>query len=315
MRIRPELAALLLSITLAEPRYGAAETRSPPWELREISRSRERVDSFRVPVGPFRQGRIEAVREEGIVSRIVFQADGVSSTLTLLNSIWERFESDGFELLFRCEDDECGSFDFRFEYDVADPPGMYVDLGDFRFLSASRESGAETEFLALLVSRSGRRGFVQLDGLGKFARSVNLQRVSTSLQGPETSDAGHSTLARNLLETDRAVLEGLEFKTGSAELGDDANGILNELAMFMKEFPNVSIILVGHTDNSGSMSANVKVSQSRAASVLDRLVARYGIDRSRLSAEGIGFLMPLTANSTEEGRKLNRRVEAVIAAR
>ena len=60
------------------------------------------------------------------------------------------------------------------------------------------------------------------------------------------------------------------------------------------------------------MQSNINVSRSRAASVRQILIDDYGIAADRLLSEGVGFLMPLALNTTQEGRDVNRRVEAVV---
>jgi outer membrane protein OmpA-like peptidoglycan-associated protein len=70
------------------------------------------------------------------------------------------------------------------------------------------------------------------------------------------------------------------------------------------------VSIEGHTDNVGTASSNKTLSENRAKSVLDAIVAR-GIEKSRLSAKGWGQEKPIGDNKTEEGRAKNRRVEIV----
>ena len=72
------------------------------------------------------------------------------------------------------------------------------------------------------------------------------------------------------------------------------------------------IALVGHTDATGSLEANVAVSRARAVSVRERLIADYGVDATQMDAEGMGYLAPVASNLTPDGRERNRRVEAVL---
>ena len=69
---------------------------------------------------------------------------------------------------------------------------------------------------------------------------------------------------------------------------------------------------MGHSDTVGELNKNIQLSKNRAEAVVDRLIKRYEIDPGRISAQGIGFLSPRTNNSTEETRKKNRRVEAIL---
>jgi len=109
---------------------------------------------------------------------------------------------------------------------------------------------------------------------------------------------------------DRAtVLEGLVFASGTATL-DAAQPMLEPLLDWLGANPDRRVTLVGHTDDAGTLEANIAVSRERAQSVREWLVSR-GIDATRLGAEGVGYLSPRDTNATEEGRARNRRVEVV----
>jgi len=83
---------------------------------------------------------------------------------------------------------------------------------------------------------------------------------------------------------------------------------------FMQSNPTMRMEISGHTDNTGSLKVNTKLSQSRAESVVDWLVER-GIDASRLDAKGYAFDQPIASNDTAEGRQQNRRVEFKILSK
>ena len=70
---------------------------------------------------------------------------------------------------------------------------------------------------------------------------------------------------------------------------------------------------MGHSDNVGGLEDNIRLSEQRAPSVLRALTDGFDVPGSRLAAKGVGFLAPLASNATPEGRRLNRRVEAIIA--
>jgi hypothetical protein len=75
--------------------------------------------------------------------------------------------------------------------------------------------------------------------------------------------------------------------------------------------PRLELYVVGHTDNAGTFSYNMKLSRDRAASVAKTLAGEYGIAAPRLQASGVGPLAPVASNRAEEGRAKNRRVELV----
>jgi len=82
----------------------------------------------------------------------------------------------------------------------------------------------------------------------------------------------------------------------------------------MNSNPSVRMEISGHTDNTGSLKYNTKLSQSRAEAVVQYLVER-GIEASRFDAKGYAFTQPIAPNDTEEGRARNRRVEFKILSK
>ena len=77
--------------------------------------------------------------------------------------------------------------------------------------------------------------------------------------------------------------------------------------------PGTNILVIGHTDNIGTLAANQKVSESRAASVR-AFAVEQGLNGSRIRTEGKNYSEPLASNDTDAGRAENRRVEIVIVA-
>jgi OmpA-OmpF porin, OOP family len=109
-----------------------------------------------------------------------------------------------------------------------------------------------------------------------------------------------------------AILD-IQFEINQDEIQREAKENLAALSAFMKKFPDTSAVIEGHTDDVGSDDYNLQLSQRRAESVVDYLVNSNGIAASRLSAVGYGESRPLVSNATEEGKRQNRRVDAVIA--
>jgi OOP family OmpA-OmpF porin len=87
---------------------------------------------------------------------------------------------------------------------------------------------------------------------------------------------------------------------------------IEEVANFLKAYPDKNVDLEGHTDSIGSDAYNIDLSQRRAASVKNVLIETFGIDAARITTEGYGEALPVATNETAEGRQLNRRVVANI---
>jgi len=109
------------------------------------------------------------------------------------------------------------------------------------------------------------------------------------------------------------VLKNIFFETDSFNLKVESRGQLLEMVDFLKKNPGLVIEIGGHTDDQGTENYNVALSQKRAESVV-RYLAENGVSPARLKSKGYGFSVPLTDNSTEEGRRMNRRTEFKIIA-
>ncbi len=110
------------------------------------------------------------------------------------------------------------------------------------------------------------------------------------------------------------ILDKVNFASGSANLEQSSYGQLNNIIKVMKNYPSLKIDLVGHTDNTGNAGANQTLSERRANAVRN-YIAGKGINKNRLGSKGLGGAKPVASNATSEGKRKNRRVEAVITAR
>jgi outer membrane protein OmpA-like peptidoglycan-associated protein len=106
----------------------------------------------------------------------------------------------------------------------------------------------------------------------------------------------------------KVVLENIYFETNKATLKPESYEQLDQVVKFMENNESVRLEISGHTDNTGSLKYNTKLSEERAKAVVDYLVSK-GIDTSRLTWKGYAFTQPVAPNNTAEGRKKNRRVE------
>jgi OOP family OmpA-OmpF porin len=213
----------------------------------------------------------------------------------------------GYDIFFECATRSCGGFEFRFGTDVLNAPAMYVDLSDFRFLSAKGPDAGDA--LSLLVSRDDATVFVQLVLVGPAGR-VNVSTNATTTTTVRTPVEVGDVVAQ-LENLGHVVLADLEFASGSASLGDGPLGSLDALTDYLIANPTREITFVGHTDATGSLEANVALSRRRADAARAYVIAR-GVPDAQVASDGVGFLSPRSSNLTADGREANRRVEAVL---
>lgn len=287
--------------------------------------------AYALPVGPFAAGALPSDKVEGMVDRRAYRlkAPG-ASLLDVLAPLRAQIEAAGYRVVFDCVARVCGGFDFRFATEVMAEPGMHVDLGDFSFLAARR---GPDEVLSLLVSRAGDTAFVQVIRVGaEPLPALPGSDLPDPAPAPDDPLAGPAQpiapiapvaaaeggtapaqIAPRLEAGLPVVLEDLVFGSGSATLEPGDYASLRDLAAWLAADPARSLALVGHSDGSGGLSANVALSKRRAEAVRETLIKDYGVAAGQISADGVGPLAPRDTNLTEEGRRSNRRVEAVPA--
>jgi len=106
---------------------------------------------------------------------------------------------------------------------------------------------------------------------------------------------------------------GLLFDIDKSDLRPEATTNIASLARILNKYPDTNILVEGDTDNDGSDSYNLKLSERRAQAVANNLMG-LGVPNSRISTVGLGESNPLVSNETAYGRQQNRRVEVAIFA-
>ncbi len=105
--------------------------------------------------------------------------------------------------------------------------------------------------------------------------------------------------------------KSIEFETGKDKLTQASYARLDEIAGIMKQHPDSKWMINGYTDNTGNAKSNDELSSKRAISVQRYFISK-GIAPDHLFADGYGSDNPIADNNTEEGRKMNRRVEIIL---
>ena len=103
----------------------------------------------------------------------------------------------------------------------------------------------------------------------------------------------------------------VQFPFDSTNIAPEYNAEIADFAEYMKQNPNQTAIINGHTDSTGNPAYNQKLSERRATAVKNKIIEE-GIAADRLDARGYGETRPIADNATKEGRKQNRRVEAEV---
>ena len=121
---------------------------------------------------------------------------------------------------------------------------------------------------------------------------------------------GAVPLYNRLITDGKIITYAITFDIGKANIKPESMTEINRISQLMKDNGDLKFEVQGHTDNTGTVAGNQKLSEQRAQAIVNKLV-EMGIAANRLSAKGMGQSAPLADNSTDEGRAKNRRVEFV----
>ncbi|MBD5771834.1 OmpA family protein [Marinomonas colpomeniae] len=134
---------------------------------------------------------------------------------------------------------------------------------------------------------------------------------SDTPRGAAVDNNGCPNQSTKLLSLELNVL----FDSGKSTISPVFYSELKELATFLQDHPDSSVIIEGHTDNKGSDALNRSLSQKRAVAIANVLVDNFRIKADRVEGVGYGESRPIDTNDTEEGRAKNRRVVAEVIAK
>ncbi len=116
-------------------------------------------------------------------------------------------------------------------------------------------------------------------------------------------------------QSDRGIvltLQDIVFAFNSADLQPGGERTVNRIAKYLNEYPKRRLTVEGFTDGVGSEEYNLKLSEKRAEAIRRSLVDQ-GVERQRISTEGLGESYPVASNDTDAGRQRNRRVEVIVS--
>ncbi len=130
-------------------------------------------------------------------------------------------------------------------------------------------------------------------------------KIEQDLEGAKVERVGEGIL----ITFDSGIL----FDVDSYALKTETKNNLNNLSGILNKYDDTDVLVLGHTDNTGTDNYNKTLSKQRASSV-DRYLITRNVAGSRLTTEGYGETDPLADNDTSAGRQINRRVEIVIVA-
>jgi outer membrane protein OmpA-like peptidoglycan-associated protein len=184
--------------------------------------------------------------------------------------------------------------------------GLPSLVGDFwndqRYLAA-RLASAKGDVYVSILTMTMNLTLLNLDVVA-LLDVVEVKSMKSSLVSVKAE-----TMAEEISTRGSIALYGIYFDTDRAEVKPESRPTLSEIATLLKQNGKLELIVVGHTDNNGTLDYNLDLSLRRAQAVVAALTSDFGVARNRLEARGVGFLSPVAPNTSEENRAKNRRVQ------
>ena len=268
------------------------------------------------------------LKPEGALTTTFYRLPKDASTLECIRAYEAALAKKGFEVVF-----EGGS--------GGSPTGESntLDNGYGRFLAQVYETEKDygiqqytlpgcDDFLYAALKKSGA------EGAGDVYVTIFCGAVTGSWKAPEKGIETGTVLARvdvleekqradrmvlvkapemetQIASTGRVVLYGILFDFNKDTVKPESDPTLAQISTLLKNEPSLKLLVVGHTDNVGEFEFNRELSTRRANAIVQALVFRFGVEKSRLFPFGCSFASPAAPNTTEDGRSKNRRVELV----
>jgi len=267
------------------------------------------------------------VTVEGKVTRLYYLSPLGKSPLEVFRNYQQALAGAGFKTTWTCETEAQGCAKAYFALDKYERmKGMRWAEGDLP-AHGGEHAGSTWSLPAAISYEQGRMLVGTLTSSGRslnlllytsVAENSHVNRAATYIEivEPKAMPTGQVTvdakgIASGLQAEGKIALYGILFDTGKTELKPDSNAQLDQMVAVLKAQSAAKVFIVGHTDNVGSVDANIKLSQGRAQAVVAALTQR-GIAANRLAAYGNAGYAPVASNTSEDGRAKNRRVEMVL---
>ena len=257
-------------------------------------------DEFNLPLGKLKDTKFDKSQHlEGKITRIGYAVPAGRSILEVYRNYESALQRGGFTTLYSCANDDCGYGSPKLATTHTDDWGWSHGQ---RAISAKLARAEGDIYVSMLIGQ-----WEHLErGLGIMLYVVEVKPMEGGLV---TVDA--AALGGDITRSGHAAVYGIYFDTAKAVVKPESDAALKEIAKLLEQTPTLKVLVVGHTDNVGTLASNMDLSKRRADAVVAALTTKNGVASARLVAQGAGPLAPVASNQSEDGRAKNRRVELV----
>lgn len=254
---------------------------------------------------------------EGRLTRLWYESAGETSSTEIMRNYQNELAAQGFQILYDSQKDPEAVTWTNFlapfgRMSIQTNRGYYIFFAanrkGIRTTSAKLERPEGNVYVYLVAVEWGKDDTTYKARKGAYI-SVDILEEQAMTQHMVVVPADE--MSRSITSAGRVALYGILFDTDKADIQPESKPALDEIAILLKQEPNLKLHVVGHTDNVGGYEYNLDLSKRRAQSVVDALTRQHGIAADRLTANGVAYLAPVAVNTSDAGRAKNRRVELV----
>jgi OmpA-OmpF porin, OOP family len=233
---------------------------------------------------------------EGKVTTLHYDIPEGRSPLEIARNYEQALVKAGFSKVFACRGDECGA-SHRHQPTWQGAVSHFVPSeGSYLLARLDRPEG---NVWAMVYVQKVGNPLTKVIVVEEKPMEMDLVKVDASALKDALEKHGH------------IAVYGIVFDTGKATLKPESSAALDEVKKLLDASPQLKLYVVGHTDDVGTESANLTLSNARATAVVKELTTKYKVPANRLKAYGAGPYVAVASNRNEEGRAKNRRVELV----
>jgi OmpA-OmpF porin, OOP family len=252
---------------------------------------------------------------EGKQTRIYYELEGNVSITQIYRNYLDALEKSGFEILAKGLHassniaKEVGGNSWMGTFYIKNPYPTNAKILMGHGTSSSGGSGT----IAAKLEKNGGKSYIIFNGRehSNDKKIYVIDIIEETAMESDLITINADQMLKGIKAEGKIILYGIFFDLDKAEVKSESEPTLKEIANLLKNDPSLNLFVVGHTDMQGRFDYNIDLSKRRAAAVVKILTEKYGINNSRLTPDGVGPLVPASTNETEEGRKMNRRVELV----
>jgi OmpA-OmpF porin, OOP family len=159
----------------------------------------------------------------------------------------------------------------------------------------------------IMVQKDNKETWIEVRSYANMYRLNIVEREAMKQEITANAEA----MGNDINSTGHVAVYGIFFDSGKTEIKPESDLAIEQISKLLLSNAALKLYVVGHTDNVGTIEANMKLSKDRADAVVNALVTKYAIPAARLKSYGVASLSPVASNDTEEGKAKNRRVELV----